>query len=158
MHSSACIRSFYVDDHSLFHLCRLNLTSACSPAYESHWWIITVCVCVCWKKNRITGFLELWGCLSESQKSRWALKSLVHTPSLQTSCVYHESESACYVNPQRSEGDTGTPVPCQPAPVQVFFPSLLTQSSNYLLLPVIELWLILKELGPQSASMFYSCL
>lgn len=116
------------------------------PLVDHH----SVCMCV--------GFLELWGCLSESQKSQWALKSLVHTPSLQTSCVYHESESACYVNPQRSEGDTGTPVPCQPAPVQVFFPSLFTQSSNYLLLPVIELWLILEELGPQSASMFYSCL
>lgn len=126
------------------------------PLVDHH--SVCMCACVCWKKNRITGFLELWGCLSESQKSRWALKSLVHTPSLQTSCVYHESESACYVNPQRSEGDTAHLCPASLLLSRFFFPSLLTQSSNYLLLPVIELWLILEELGPQSASMFYSCL
>lgn len=103
------------------------------PLVDHH--SVCMCACVCWKKNRITGFLELWGCLSESQKSRWALKSLVHTPSLQTSCVYHESESACYVNPQRSEGDTGTPVPCQPAPVQVFFPFPFDTEQQLLIAP-----------------------
>lgn len=67
-------------------LSMLNLTSACSTAYTSHGWIMTVwmCVdvCVCLleeeQKERLPQALND----HQSEKNSRAMKFLVHTPSL----------------------------------------------------------------------------